>query len=88
MEFFKVVNWRKFGKIIGIITVVVLYSQISSPELDYFVLSIPILAAILLLGHSHLDYVLTIKPKIKRTQSEIRRKKLKKLNRRKWRIFS
>jgi len=67
MEFFKFVNWRKFGEIIGIITAVVLFSQISSPELDYFALSIPFLAAILLLGHAHLTYVLTIKPKKKRT---------------------
>lgn len=87
MEFFKIVDWRKFGIIIGVITGIVLFSQILSPELDYFTLSIPFLVAILLLGHAHLTYVLTVKPKIKKTPSEIRLKKLKRLNRRKWKIF-
>lgn len=87
MEFFRVVNWKKFGKIIGVITAIVLFSQLSREEIDYLALSLPFLASFLLLVNTYLEYIFTMKNKKKTTLKNIREKKLKKLNR-KWRIFS
>ena len=80
--FIKAVDWHKFFKVIGIISIVLIISQLLNNKIDWVAISmIPIIFLFLLL-RAYSDYIIKIKPNLPPpTLKEIRLKKLKKLNR-------
>lgn len=80
--FIKVVDWYKFNKTIGIISIVLIINQLLNNKIDWLVMAIIPLITLLLLLRAYSDYMIKIKPNLPPpTIKEIRLKKLKKLNR-------
>ena len=88
-NFIKAVDWRKFNKIMGIISSILIFVQISNNKIDWTIMIIIPLIALLLLLRAYTDFSMRVKPKpVPLTVKELRMKKLKKINKlNKWRFL-
>ena len=84
-KFLKRVDWRKYFKIVGIFSLIIISAQVINKKIDWFAMTAILLFIIVTLLKAYTEYLMESKPEL--TLRQLRKAKLDKLNRKWWKII-